>query len=61
MYHAGGVVIMLAALQFSTHKRSRLKFSNRHVRDISRLQYQVNTRQHTTVPELHGDINYIFL
>lgn len=63
MYHPESVMKMLAALQFSTHKCSRLKFGNRKVHDMSRLlqKYQVNTGQHTIVPELHSYINYIFL
>lgn len=63
IYHPERVVKMLAILQFSTHKRSRLKIGNRKVCDISRLpwKYQVNTGQHTTVPELHSYINDIFL
>jgi len=64
IYHPERVVKMLAASQFSSHKRSRPKFGNRKVHDISSLlqKHQVNTGQHhTTVPELHAHISYIFL
>lgn len=63
IYHPERVVKTLTVLQFSTHKRSRLKFGNRKVCDTSRLpwKYRVNTGQHTTVPELHSYINDIFL